>query len=569
MMLPYLAPTQDMLLSLQTVAGGDQLYGSAAFPDLDSETVTALLSEAAKLVEEEIAPTLQLSDQSPPTLKDRQVISGPEMHANHALISENGWIAMPYPEAVGGLALPWSVSALMLELLNSANISFALSACMTQGCAEAILAHGSQEQIDTYVPHLLSGTYMGTMHLTEASAGSDVGALKTRATDQGDGTWRLNGTKIYISWGDSDLAENIVHLVLARTPRSPEGTKGLSLFLVPKILPDGTRNNVFPSGIEEKLGIHGSPTCTMIHEGSVGWMVGAEQAGMAAMFTMMNNARIGVGFQGLGVSERAFQAAKDHASTRVQGGTEIIHHPDVRRNLFLMKALTAVSRDLGYSAHVAGDMARLGGDQATQYKARADLLTPLAKSFMTDAALEVSNLAIQVYGGMGVIEEAGVAQLARDCRVFSIYEGTNGIQALDLLGRKTLRDGGGAVFTLLDEICETIAKAMESGLERFAQTLASHEQAVRSAIETLLTKAKEDAASVTGSATAYLQALALLVGGQGMLKRALAAESMKDTNPDLAAEQIDLADFFFGQVLPRAQTALAQMAHDYRELRIV
>lgn len=568
-MLPYRAPTQDMLLSLQTVAGGDQLYGSAGYPDLDAATVEALLTEAAKLVEEEIAPTLHVSDQSPPVLKDRQVLSGPDMHAAHALISENGWIAMPYPEDVGGLDLPWAVSTLMLELLDSANVAFALSACMTQGCAEAILTHGSQEQIDTYVPHLLSGRFMGTMHLTEASVGSDVGALKTTATDQGDGTWQLNGTKIYISWGDSGLAENIVHLVLARTPGSPAGTKGLSLFLVPKILPNGNRNSVFPSGLEEKLGIHGSPTCTMIHEDSIGWMIGAEHAGMAAMFTMMNNARIGVGFQGLGVSERAYQAALAHAQTRVQGGTEIINHPDVRRNLLMMKALTAVSRDLGYRAHVAGDMARLGSEDAARYQARIDLLTPLAKSFMTDAALEVSNLAIQVYGGMGVIEEAGVAQLARDCRVFAIYEGTNGIQALDLLGRKTLRDGGGGVMSLLDEVRETISKAMESDLEPMAEALAQTEAKVRSAVDGLLAKAKDDPKSVTGSATPYLQALALLVGGQGMLRRALAATDMQSSNPNFAIEQVDLANFFFGQVLPRAQTSLQQMDHDYSTLRLI
>ena len=557
-----------MLFSLHSVAEGQQLYGSAAFPDLDAETVSALLTEAAKLAEEEIAPSLQVSDRSPPILQDRQVTSSPDMHATHALVSENGWIAMPYPKEVGGLGLPWSVSALMLELLDSANVAFALSACMTQGCAEAILAHGSQDQINTYVPHLLSGRCMGTMELTEASAGSDVGALKTKASDQGNGTWQLNGTKIYISWGDSDLAENIVHLVLARTPGSPAGTKGLSLFLVPKILPDGRRNSVFPSGLENKLGLHGSPTCTLIHEDSVGWMVGEECAGMAAMFTMMNNARIGVGFQGLGVSERAYQAALAHAQTRVQGGTEIINHPDVRRNLLFMKALTAVSRDLGYRAHVAGDLARLGGEAAAVHEAQAGLLTPLAKAFMTDAALEVSNLAIQVYGGLGVIEEGGVAQLARDCRVFSIYEGTNGIQALDLLGRKTLRDGGGAVFALLDEIQQTLAQALESNLRAFAQGLSHTNLEVRRAVETLIGQANDDPASVTGCATAYLRALALLVSGQGMLKRALAAQDMLHSNPGFATEQLDLANFFFGQILPRARTALAQLAHDYRSLRI-
>ena len=254
----------------------------------------------------------------------------------------------------------------MLELLDSSNVAFALSTCMTQGNAEALLTHGDQALINAYVPGLLSGQFTGTMQLTEANAGSDVGALRSQATQNADGTWSIKGTKIYISWGDNDFAENILHLVLARTPHAPAGTKGLSLFLVPKILPDGTRNAVYPAGLEEKLGIHGSPTCTMVHEGSTGWMIGPEFGGMAAMFTMMNNARIGVGFQGLGVSERAYQAAKAYAAERMQGGKPIIEHPDVRRMLATMAALTSASRDLGYSAHVVGDLFKKTGERPTK-----------------------------------------------------------------------------------------------------------------------------------------------------------------------------------------------------------
>lgn len=584
-MLPYIAPQTDMLLSLLHIAGGRDLL-AASPSSVDEDTLAALLGEAARLAETDLAPRLRDSDLSPPTLNDKGVTVGPDMHQAHRLVSENGWIALPYPEAVGGLNQPWAISSLMLELADSANVAFALSMCMTQGCAEAILAHGSQAQIDAYVPALINGTYMGTMQLTEASAGSDVGALTTQATPAEDGSWRLSGTKIYISWGDSDLADNIVHMVLARTPSARAearmGTKGLSLFLVPKILPDGTRNSVYPSGLEHKLGLHGSPTCTMVHEGSVGWLVGQEQGGMAAMFTMMNNARIGVGFQGLGVSERALQAAQDYAKARVQGGSAIVHYPDVQRNLGIMKCLTAASRDLGYSAHVAGDLARLGGDGAARHQRRIDLLTPIAKAFMTDAAVEVTNLAIQIHGGMGVIEETGVAQLARDCRVFTIYEGTNGIQALDLAGRKTLRDQGQGVKELLADMQATLDEAdlrdadleeafsgedssgeapsqTAPGLAALTVPLKKAHGDVSAAVDWLLVAAAHDPNILAAAATPYLHALAYLSAGWGMLKRAMVTQARQGTDPDLARAQRHLALFYTTQLLPRVDAALVAM----------
>ncbi len=552
-MLPYIAPQQDMLLSLLDVAGGRALLSE----ELDDAMVSALLTEAAKLAEEVLAPQMHRSDRNPPTLHAGRVTVGPEMHAAHRHVSDKGWLALPFAEDLGGLALPWSVSSLALELADAANVAFALSLCMTQGCAEAIVTHGSQDQIQTYVPPLLDGRFVGTMQLTEAGAGSDVGALKTLATPRRDGSWSLKGTKIYISWGDSDLADNIVHLVLARTPGAPSGTKGLSLFLVPSVLPDGRRNRVQTAGIEAKLGIHGSPTCTLVHEGSTGWLVGEERGGMAAMFTMMNKARIGVGFQGAGVSERSLQAARAYAENRVQGGMALIQHMDVRRNLLLMKALTCASRDLGYSALVAGDLARLGGTKATRHQRRIDLLTPVAKAFMTDAAVEVSNLAIQVHGGLGVIEEAGVAQLARDCRVFTIYEGTNGIQALDLIGRKTLRDQGQGVRELLADVRATLASAQSKGLEDLAAPVRRAADQMAAALPTILAtdQAPEAQAAI---ATPYLQALAYLVAGWGFVKRALATQGDR--------EQAHLAAFFMAQVLPRLDLGLAALGAGSRPL---
>ena len=536
-MLPYTAPQQEMMMSLLQVAGGHALMDGET---LSEDLVRSLLSEAAKLAEERIAPTLRASDQIPPKLKDGQVIVGPEAHANHRLTAENGWIALPFPEEVGGLNVPWSVAALMLELLDSSNVAFALSTCMTQGNAEAILAHGSQALIDRYVPGLLGGQYTGTMQLTESNAGSDVGALRTKAIPKEDGTWSLEGTKIYISWGDNDFTENVVHLVLARTPNSPGGTKGLSLFLVPKFLPDGTRNTVTPIGLEEKLGIHGSPTCTMVHEGSTGWLVGAEHAGMTAMFTMMNNARIGVGFQALGVSERALQAARAYAANRIQGGRAIIEYPDVRRMIGTMAALTCLSRDLGYSAHVAGDLG---------HKARADLLTPMAKVFMTESALEVTNLAIQVYGGMGVIEETGIAQLARDCRVFTIYEGTNGIQALDFIGRKTRRDQGAAATALLNEWEAELSKANGALAKPLENALGLCRQALAKVLE------ETDDFALAAMATAYLTLFCLTFGGFSMLRRTQI--SLEET--PYRAQQQALASVYATHLLPRMHTTFTAL----------
>ena len=556
-MLPYAAPQQDMLFSLLDVAEGERLLDPAK--DLDRDTLAALLAEAARLAESELAPEVRTSDLNPPKFKDRQVTVGPDMHRAQQLVSENGWIAMPFAEPLGGLGLPWSVSTLPMELLNAANVSFSLSVCMTQGCAEAILAHGSQTLIKTYVPGLLSGKYMGTMQLTESGAGSDVGALKTKAEPTDNQTWRLYGTKIFISWGDSDLTENVVQLVLARTPGAPDGTKGLSLFLVPKRLPDGRRNGVAPSGIENKLGLHGSPTCTMVHEGSTGWMVGKECGGMAAMFTMMNSARIGVGFQGLGVAERALQATRMQAQTRVQGGQALIHYPDVQRNLMTMKALVAASRDLGYSALVAGDLAALGGEDAPRQKRRIDLLTPIAKAFMSDVAIEVTNLAIQVHGGLGVVEEAGVAQLARDCRVFAIYEGTNGIQALDLAGRKTAHDQGRAAFELLDEMAAWLERVPPDRKD-LATPLRAALEALRDTISWLVAQSTANPKLLAAAASPYLTAFSHLIAGWHMAKRALLSQAHIETDPAWATEQQALTAFYMGQLFPRFHLALTAIS---------
>ena len=423
----------------------------------DADLVDAVLEGAAALAEGEFAPLNKSGDEQKARWNDGDVTMPPGFKQAWQAFVQGGWMGLSAPESAGGQGLPLSLSAALMEDLNGANLAFALCPMLSFGAIEAIERHGSDELRRDYLPKIASGEWPATMNLTEPQAGSDVGALKTRAQPNGDGSWRLKGTKIFITYGEHDLSENIIHLVLARTPNAPEGTRGISLFLVPKVLPDGNRNDLRCVSIEHKMGIHASPTCVLSfgdEGGAIGWLVGPEMAGMRAMFTMMNNARLNVALQGVGIAEAATQRAVVYAQDRKQGmrnglPVAIADHPDVRRMLLRMRALTMGARSLVYYAFGQADRGFRGDEAAAM---RADVLTPLAKAWATDVGCEVASLGIQVHGGMGFIEETGAAQHLRDARIAPIYEGTNGIQAADLVGRKLGLDGGAAFDLLLADI---------------------------------------------------------------------------------------------------------------------
>jgi alkylation response protein AidB-like acyl-CoA dehydrogenase len=436
----------------------DHVVGIAGLPNAPGpDLIDAVLEGAAALAEGEYAPLDRVGDTIGARWDNGAVRMPDGYKAAYAAFVEGGWMTLAAPGDHGGQGLPLSLAAALMEDLQAANTGFAMLPVLSLGAVEAIEAHGSDALKDAYLARIISGEWPATMNLTEPQAGSDVGALKTRAEPNGDGSWRIKGTKIFITFGEHDLTDQIIHLVLARTPDAPDGTRGISLFLVPKILPDGSPNDLRCVSIEHKMGIHASPTCVMSygdHGGATGWLVGPEMGGMRAMFTMMNNARLNVGLQGVGIAERATQRAVAYAIDRKQGQRNrlpvaIADHPDVRRMLLRMRALTGGARALVYYAFAQVDRSR-GGDSAAT--ARAEVLTPLAKAWATDVGCEVASLGIQVHGGMGFIEETGAAQHLRDARIAPIYEGTNGIQAADLVGRKLGLDGGLAFDGLIADI---------------------------------------------------------------------------------------------------------------------
>ena len=453
----FAAPVSDQRLTLNAVVQIGELEGGP-----DSEMVDAVLEGAAALAEGEFAPLDRIGDTIGARWDNGSVTMPAGFKDAWQSFVEGGWMTLAAPEEHGGQGLPFALAAALMDDLNAANIGFALCPMLSMGAIEAIDKHGSDELKRDYLPKIISGEWPATMNLTEPQAGSDVGALKTRAErvvgkEGADGSWRITGTKIFITYGEHDLTDQILHLVLARIVGAPEGTRGISLFLVPKIMPDGSRNDLRCVSIEHKLGIHASPTCVMSygdHGGAIGWLVGPENGGMAAMFTMMNNARLNVGLQGVGIAERATQRAVAYAVERKQGlrnrlPVPIAEHPDVRRMLLRMRALTMGARALIYYAFGQVDRAARGIPEAG---ARAEVLTPLAKAWGTDVGCEVASLGVQVHGGMGYIEETGAAQHLRDARIAPIYEGTNGIQAADLVGRKLGLDGGLAFDGLIADI---------------------------------------------------------------------------------------------------------------------
>ncbi|MES2665449.1 MAG: acyl-CoA dehydrogenase [Pseudomonadota bacterium] len=528
--MPYRAPVTEFRFLFDHVVGLHQVAATDLFADATPDTVEAILTEAGRLAENVLAPLQRAGDKHPARLENGVVRTSPGFADGYRAIVEGGWVGMSASPDQGGMGLPMVVATAVNDMMASACLSLQLNPLMTQGQIEALEHHASDAIKALYIPRLISGDWCGTMNLTEPQAGSDVGALRTRAEPLEDGSYAVTGQKIYITWADNDFTQNVCHLVLARLPGGGEGTRGISLFMVPKFIPDvdgnpGRRNSLNVVSLEHKLGLHGSPTAVMQYDGAVGWLVGEAHKGMAAMFTMMNNARLGVAVQGVGVAEGAFQLALAYAVDRRQGKTPtgagaIIDHADVRRMLAVMKAETFSARAIALSCAVAIDMARATG--SADWLARAALLTPIAKAYGTDVGNEVAQMGVQVHGGMGFIEETGAAQFARDVRVTTIYEGTNGIQAMDLVGRKMM-DGGEAAFRLIDEV-EKAAHAARATMPDLAGAVWTAAEALREATESLVAQGMNDRFA---GAVPYLRAFARVLGGHFHLKAAMADEGRK------------------------------------------
>ena len=545
-MTDYAAPLADMRFALAELAGMGEIAGLPGCEQATPDLVDAVLEEAGKLAGGVLAPLNRVGDQQGSRLENGVVRTPDGFKDAYAKYVEGGWNALPFEIEHGGQGLPMALSTAVLEMWNSANMGFALCPLLNVGAVEALTAHGTEEQKRLYLPKLVSGEWTGTMNLTEPQAGSDVGALRSRAVRDGD-HFRITGQKIFITYGEHDLTANIVHLVLARLPDAPAGTKGISLFIVPKFLvnPDGSlgaRNDVRCVSLEHKLGIHASPTCVLAYgdnDGAVGYLVGEENRGMECMFTMMNSARLNVGLQGVAIAERAYQQARDFARQRVQGkpvtarsgagALPIIHHPDVRRMLLAMRAQTETMRALAYYTAGAIDRARHHPDADTRVtqQRRVDLLIPVVKAWSTDLGVEIASIGMQVHGGMGFIEETGAAQHLRDARIAPIYEGTNGIQANDLVGRKLLRDGGAAARELIDEmraIDGALASRPGDDIAAIRALLAAGIDAFAAGSAAMLETAAAEPARGLAGAVPYLKLAGTVVGGWLMARAALAAQ---------------------------------------------
>jgi 3-(methylthio)propanoyl-CoA dehydrogenase len=545
-MTDYTAPTRDIRFVLEHVTPIGDLSALDAFSHADPELVFGLLEEAGRFSSEAIAPTNREGDAEGARVEGDEVVLPASFKRVYDQYVEAGWGTLQHPTEFGGGGFPLTVANAVKETINSANLAFSLGPLLTTGAVYLLTHHGSDEQKQTYLPKMVTGEWSGTMNLTEPQAGSDVGAVTTRAVPNDDGTYRITGQKIYITFGEHQLTDNIIHLVLARLPDAPPGTKGISLFIVPKFLVNedgslGERNDVKVVSVEHKLGIHASPTCVMAYgddgDGAIGYLVGEPNTGMRGMFTMMNDARLGVGIQGLALAERAYQQALAYAEERRQGrgpGSEpgvqspIIEHADVRRMLLTQRAYIEAMRSLCYLNAHALDLAHGSDDPVVreQQQKLADLLTPLSKAWCTDLGVELTSLAVQVHGGMGYVEETGVAQHYRDARIAPIYEGTNGIQALDLVGRKLPYDGGAFVKTFLADLA-----AFSDGLPASLSSIATHLREGVELLEELTTwvfEHREQPNDVFAGATPYLRVFATVVGGWLLAKGAKAAQEQLD-----------------------------------------
>jgi acyl-CoA dehydrogenase len=546
----YKAPVEEILFTLKHVAGLGDALAAGKLGDLTEDVVDAIITEAGRFASEEVAPLGEIGDKQGARLIDGHKVKSPDGWADlYRAWAEGGWNSLTGPEDFGGQGLPHMLLVATFEMWNSCAMAFAIGPTLTIGAIEALNAHASGEIQQKYLAKMVSGEWMGSMNLTEPGAGSDLGVMKTRAERRPDGTYRIFGQKIFITYGEHDFTDNIVHLVLARLPDAPPGSKGISLFVVPKFLVNedgslGARNDVHVHSIEHKLGIHGSPTCTMIYgdgkfgnePGAIGWLVGEENKGLACMFTMMNNARLMVGIQGLAISEAATQKAISYAKERLQGRapgwqgqgmSPIIEHPDVARMLTTMKAVTQGARAIAYACAHAVDMTdRTEGDEKNFWQERANLLTPLAKSIPTDAGVEVSSLGVQVHGGMGFIEETGAARLYRDARIAPIYEGTNGIQAIDLIGRKLPQSGGAHVRGFIGElkaIVDAVHGSNRDGFGHTAEKLSASIVDLEEATEWMIASVGEGRmVEALSGATAYQRLFGLTLTGCYLAKGGLA-----------------------------------------------
>jgi len=569
----YNAPLKDMQFVLNELIDMDAIAACPGFEEVSPDLVEAILVEAGKVASDILAPINKIGDTQGSHLKEGKVVVPDGFTEAFKLFSESGWMSINQPTEFGGQGLPYLVDCAVSEMWHSSNMAFTLCPLLTNGAVEAIYAHASDELKETYLSNMIEGKWTGTMNLTEPQAGTDLAAVRTKATPDGD-HYRIKGQKIFITWGDHEMTENIVHLVLARLPGAPEGVKGISLFLVPKYLVNndgsiGERNDAKAVSLEHKMGINASPTCVMSFgddEGAVGYIVGEENNGLACMFTMMNRARLAVGMEGLGVSEGAYQVAVAYAKDRKQGyaaGHEgrvaIIEHPDVRRMLMQMRAFTEASRALSYVAAATDDHAHNSPDEnvRTKQKARIDLLIPIVKGWCTEIAQEVTSLSVQVHGGMGFIEETGVAQYMRDARILPIYEGTTGIQALDLMGRKLMRDKGAGMHDLLAELNAFNADLQAQDDTTFGTIKTQFKAALNAAIDAtdwVLVNAKNDP-SVTGAAGVnMMMMMGTTLGGWMLAKGAMVAQKHLDegSSDEFYSNKIATAVFYAEQILPRS-----------------
>jgi alkylation response protein AidB-like acyl-CoA dehydrogenase len=542
----YAAPLADMRFVLEEVAGLDEIAQLPGYEAASPDLVEAILGEAGKFAGGVLAPLNQPADRIGSVLEKGVVRTPPGFREAYARYVEGGWNGLAGDPEYGGQGLPLALATPVIEMWNSACTSFALCPLLNLGAVELLRSHGSTDQKRLYLGKLVSGEWTGTMNLTEPQAGSDLGALRTRAVPAGD-HYRITGQKIFITYGDHDLAPNIVHMVLARTPGAPPGSKGISLFLVPKFLPEaegapGPRNDVRTLSIEHKLGIHASPTCVLSYEDAIGWRIGEENRGLECMFTMMNNARLNVGVQGLAIAERAYQQAREFARVRVQGrplgapaeagALPIIHHPDVRRMLLWMRAATEAMRALAYYAASMIDRGRRDPDAEKRSEAqrRADLLIPVVKAWCTDLAVAVASTGIQVHGGMGYVEEAGAAQYLRDARIGPIYEGTNGIQANDLVGRKLSCDEGAAARALIEDVRKTVAAMERRQPAAFTSIAGALDQAIATLEAATAHLIEAEPARAAAGSVPYLTLLGTVSAGWLMAREALAADDRVATD---------------------------------------
>ena len=557
----YTPPVRDILFALTELAGAKRLEETGAYPDFDAETAAAVLDAAGGFAADVLAPLNRTGDVEGARFENGRVCAAPGFAEAYRQFAEGGWNALSAAPDFGGQGLPKALEIAVFEMVHSANMAFGLCPLLTQGAIEALSAHGTERQKSLYLHKLIAGTWTGTMNLTEPQAGSDLALLRTRAEPDGRGKYRLYGQKIFITWGDHDAAENIVHLVLARLPDAPEGTRGISLFLAPKTLVNadgslGAANTLGPVSIEHKLGIHASPTCVMAFDGAEAELVGVENQGLAQMFTMMNAARLQVGVEGVAIGERAYQGALAYARDRKQGRSAwsgespapIIDHPDIRRMLMSMKARIEAARAICLSTAVAADLSRTAKKPETREaaKLREELLTPIAKAWSTDMGVTVASEALQIHGGMGFIEETGAAQHYRDARILPIYEGTNAIQAMDLVGRKLSLADGKAVRDLFDEIAQTVSALKAHG--QFDDIAAPLEAGLTAAqmAGLWLTERRGKPDGLAG-ATMFLKLMGDVTGGWMLAKAALAAEHHPDGRGKIA-----LAHVYAAQVLAQA-----------------